>query len=121
MFTSLELYIWTAIGSAALALLAEKIFRKKFSMVNLYNFFGGLTEFYAFVFTGFSVYMAFKNLLTPTFVAVITAIQAIITANDVHNDLNITQQVNVNPAPAPVQPPAPAQDPSVETDPGGPH
>lgn len=60
----------------------------KLSLYPIYNFFGGITEFYAFVFTVTGVWMAYKNLLTGTLVALIGAIQALITANDVHNDLN---------------------------------
>lgn len=54
----------------------------------IYRFFGGVTEFYAFIFTVFLIEMAFKNILSATFIAGIGAIQAFVTANDIHNDLN---------------------------------
>lgn len=80
----------------------------KISLRPVYEFFGGMTEFYAMVFTVVSIHMAYKNLLTPTFVAAIGAIQAIITANDIHNDLsnNNNTTVVVNNAAPPAAPPA---------------
>lgn len=106
----------------------------KWNLTKVYDFFGGVTEFYAAVFAVTAIYMAFKNLLTATFVAAIGAIQAFVTANDVHNDLNKNGipdvlEPPVVPAPvvvAPIAPPvlvAPVVpvDP-VDTDlPGGPH
>lgn len=58
------------------------------SLAPLYNVAGGVTEFYAAVFTVVSIVLAFKSLLTPAFVGVIGAIQTLITVNDVHNDLH---------------------------------
>lgn len=60
----------------------------KWNLTKVYDFFGGVTECYACVFAAVSIYMAIKGILTPTFVATIGAIQAFVTANDVHNDLN---------------------------------
>jgi hypothetical protein len=72
----------------------------KWCITPLYSFFGGTTEFYAFVFTGVSIAFACKHMLTLEFVGAIGAIQAIITANDIHNDVAITKVVvnNVQPA-----------------------
>jgi hypothetical protein len=96
----------------------------KWNLTKIYGFFGGVTEFYAFVFTTVSIYMALKGILTPTFVAAIGAIQAFVTANDVHNDLNVNRKLDdihadVNAlAKQPLQAPA---DPDDDDLPGGPH
>jgi hypothetical protein len=68
----------------------------KYNLTSLYNFFGGATEFYAAVFTVAVIVLAFKNLLTANFVAAIGAIQLLVTANDVHNDINVKTVTNVN-------------------------
>lgn len=106
----------------------------KWNLTKVYDFFGGVTEFYAFVFTATAIYMAFKSLLTATFVAAIGAIQAFVTANDVHNDLNKngipdTLEPPVIPAPVVVAPvivpvvsaPVAPVDPADTDLPGGPH
>jgi hypothetical protein len=65
----------------------------KLTLVPIYQFFGGVTEFYAFVFTVASIFFAYKNMLTATFVAAIGAIQCFVTANDVHNDLSMDKKL----------------------------
>src|SRR5271157_1269057 len=103
----------------------------KWNLTKVYDFFGGVTEFYAFVFTVVSVTMAFMGILKAEFVAAIGAIQAFVTANDVHNDMNVnknTQVTNVTvdtaptpttPAPvAPVTPAPAAPDPNADPLPG---
>jgi hypothetical protein len=65
-------------------------------MANVYAFFGGSTEFYALVFTITATVLAFMSLLKAEYVAAIGAIQVLITANDVHNDINVKTVTNVN-------------------------
>lgn len=68
----------------------------KLSLKPLYDVFGGITEFYAALFTAVSIFMAFKNILTGVFVAAIGAITTLITANDIHNDIqNVNQNTNI--------------------------
>lgn len=100
----------------------------KTGMVYVYNFFGGLSEFYAFVFTVFAAVllwagleMCFKNLMTMNVIAFIGAIQAFlvvvqafIIGHDHHNDdcdqqAQAVQAVNIinNQQTAPPPPPDP--------------
>jgi len=71
----------------------------KWNVQPIYDFFGGTTETYAFVFTLISVIMAFRHILTLEFVGAISAIQVLITANDIHNDASITKVVVNNDPP----------------------
>jgi hypothetical protein len=56
------------------------------SLTPFYRFFGGITEFYAFVFATAAIVLAFRGELTWTFVAMMSGTQALITGLDVHND-----------------------------------
>ena len=57
------------------------------SLSPVYNFFGGVTEFYAFVFVVVAIVLAFRGELTNAYVCMMGATQTLITALDVHNDL----------------------------------
>ena len=56
-------------------------------MSYVYNLFGGISEFYAFVFTIAVIVLAFRGLLTGPMVGAIGAIQTLIVGLDIHNDL----------------------------------
>lgn len=58
------------------------------SLLGLYRLFGGLSEFWAFVFGAATIALAFRGKLDGNFAAAITAITGILAAHDALDDLH---------------------------------
>lgn len=56
------------------------------SLMPLYDFFGGLSEFWAAIFGAATIYLAFKGRLDGNFALTITSITGILTAHDALDD-----------------------------------
>lgn len=72
-------------------------------MTKVYKWFGGTTRLYAMVFTAAGIALAFADKLTPTFVAFVAAIQALILAHSAKEDYNA--RTNSVPPPEQANPP----------------
>lgn len=59
---------------------------KSAALLPLYDFFGGLSEFYAMVFTVSGIVLAFRGKLDGNFAAMIVAIQGLLVAHDALDD-----------------------------------
>jgi hypothetical protein len=56
------------------------------SLLGLYRLFGGLSEFWAFIFGAATIYLALKGKLDGNFALAVTAITGILTAHDALDD-----------------------------------
>ena len=59
---------------------------KNVALLPLYDFFGGLSEFYALVFTVAGIVLAFRGKLDGNFAAMIVAIQGLLVVHDALDD-----------------------------------
>jgi len=59
---------------------------KNTALLPLYDFFGGLSEFYAAVFVAAGIILAFKGKLDGNFAAMIVAVQGLLVAHDALDD-----------------------------------
>jgi hypothetical protein len=57
-------------------------------LLPLYDVFGGLSEFYAFIFMTAGITLAFLGKLTADFAAMITAVQGLLIAHDALDDFH---------------------------------
>jgi hypothetical protein len=59
---------------------------KSAALLPLYDFFGGLSEFYAVIFAISGIVLAFRGKLDSNFAAMIVAIQGLLVAHDALDD-----------------------------------
>lgn len=62
-------------------------------MKRVYSWFGGVSEFYAFIFVGCGIALAFRNELSSSYVCLVGAIQALIVVNDQGDSYNASKAV----------------------------
>ena len=62
----------------------------------LFNFFNGRCTFFAILFTGVGITLSFQGKLTAEYVALVGAIQALLVAHSVKEDMNDLRQAQIN-------------------------